>query len=58
MDLEAEAREQGLTPAQLSRKIDKIKGYRLIPPANDWEDGLNTGLDWALRVIVGDKSAD
>lgn len=58
MDLEAEAREQGLTPAQLSRKIDKIKGYMLQPPANDWEDGLNTGLEWALRVIVGDKSAD
>lgn len=50
--------EHGLTPEQLERKIKKIMGYQLLPPANDWEDGLNTGLDWAVRVLVGDKSAD
>ena len=50
--------ERGLTPEQYRRKVEKIKGYMLLPPSNDWEDGLNTGLDWALRVLVGDKSAD
>lgn len=50
--------KHGLTPEQLDRKIKKIMSYQLLPPANDWEDGLNTGLDWAVRVLVGDKSAD
>lgn len=58
MDIEAIAEEDGLTSEQFKRKVAKIRGYILQPPANDWEDGFNTGLDWALRVLFGDKSAD
>ena len=42
----------------LQRKISKITNARLQPPVSEWEDGFNTGLEWALRLLNGDKSAD
>ena len=42
----------------LERKIKKIEAAKMEPPANDWELGVNTGLEWALRILAGDKSAD
>lgn len=47
-----------LTEEQFERKLKKIRDAKLVPSSSDWEDGLNTGLEWALRILVGDKSAD
>jgi hypothetical protein len=35
------------------RKIEDAK----IPVKDEWSEGLNAGLDWAIRIITGDKSA-
>mgnify|MGYP000435096172 CR=1 FL=1 len=35
-------------------KLDKA----MIPETDQWSEGLNTGLRWAIRVLNGDKSAD
>ena len=37
----------------IAKKIESQK----VPQKDDWSDGLNTGIDWALRVLRGDKSA-
>ena len=36
------------------KKIENSK----ITTTDEWTDGLNTGLDWALRILNQDKSAD
>ena len=35
------------------KKIDEAK----VPVKDEWTDGLNTGLDWAIRILNKDKSA-
>jgi hypothetical protein len=40
----------------IEKFIQKIE-YSKIPEKDEWSKGLNTGLDWAIRVITGDKSA-
>ena len=42
--------------AIIEKFIQKIE-YSKIPEKDEWTKGLNTGLDWAIRVITGDKSA-
>jgi len=42
--------------AIIEKFIQKIE-YSKIPEKDEWSKGLNTGLDWAIRVITGDKSA-
>jgi hypothetical protein len=29
----------------------------MIPETDEWSKGLNTGLEWAVRILKGDKSA-
>ena len=39
--------------AKVIKKIDEAK-----PPIKDeWSEGFNTGLDWAIRILEKDKSA-
>lgn len=38
------------------RVVSRIKST-LIPETDDWSKGLNTGLEWAIRILNGDKSA-
>lgn len=38
------------------RVVARIKST-LIPETDDWSKGLNTGLEWAIRILNGDKSA-
>jgi hypothetical protein len=35
------------------RKIEEAK----IPIKDEWSEGLNTGMDWAIRILKKDKSA-
>lgn len=42
--------------AMIEKFIQKIE-YSKIPEKDEWSKGLNTGLDWAIRVITNDKSA-
>lgn len=35
------------------KKIDEAK----IPVKDEWSEGLNMGLDWAIRILEKDKSA-
>ena len=36
--------------------IEKIKAAK-VPVTDEWTDGLNAGLDWAVRILNKDKSA-
>jgi len=39
-------------------KIESAKTS--VPPESkdfEWMEGFNSGLDWALRILTGDKSA-
>jgi hypothetical protein len=42
--------------AELKDFITKIE-ERKIKPTDEWGDGLNQGLDWAVRILRKDKSA-
>jgi hypothetical protein len=42
--------------AMIQKFVQKIE-YSKITEKDEWSKGLNTGLDWAIRVITGDKSA-
>jgi hypothetical protein len=42
--------------AVIQKFVQKIE-YSKITEKDEWSKGLNTGLDWAIRVITGDKSA-
>lgn len=35
------------------RKIENA----MIPETDEWSKGLNMGLEWAIRILKGDKSA-
>lgn len=41
---------------EIQNYIDKIEAAK-INATNEWEDGLNTGLGWAQKILRGDKSA-
>jgi hypothetical protein len=36
--------------------IKKIQNAK-IPETDEWSTGLNTGLEWSIRILKGDKSA-
>jgi hypothetical protein len=43
---------------KIKQKIEEAKTN--LPAGHkdaEWMDGFNAGLDWALRIINGDKSA-
>lgn len=42
--------------AMIQKFVSKIE-YSKIPVKDEWSEGLNAGLDWAIRIITGDKSA-
>jgi len=42
--------------AELKDFITKIEEVK-IKPTDEWGDGLNQGLDWAIRILKKDKSA-
>jgi len=45
-----------LQNAMIEKFVQKID-YAKITEKDEWSKGLNTGLDWAIRIITGDKSA-
>jgi len=45
-----------LHQAYIEKFVSKIE-YSKITEKDDWSKGLNAGLDWAIRIITGDKSA-
>ena len=45
-----------LHKAFIEKFVQKIE-YSKITEKDEWSKGLNTGLDWAIRIITGDKSA-
>lgn len=45
------------TDERIIKFIKKIENAK-IPAKDEWSEGLNTGLDWAIRILNGDKSAD
>jgi hypothetical protein len=44
------------TKAEIDKCIKKIEDAR-IPVTDDWTDGVNNGLEWAVRILKKDKSA-
>lgn len=59
-DVDVEIRVKELVLAELkieiNKFIEKIKEAK-INPTDEWGDGLNTGMEWAIRILRGDKSA-
>jgi hypothetical protein len=41
---------------EMEKVIQKIIESKVIVK-DEWTDGLNTGMDWAIRIIRKDKSA-
>ena len=41
---------------ELEKFIQKIQDAK-IPVKDEWSDGLNAGLEWAVRILNKDKSA-
>ena len=41
---------------ELDKYISKIEAAR-VPVTDDWTDGVNNGLEWAVRILKKDKSA-
>ena len=44
------------TRKEIQNFINKIEQAK-INPTDEWGDGLNQGLDWAIRILKKDKSA-
>ena len=42
--------------AEIQNFINKIEEAK-IKAVDEWGDGLNQGLDWAIRILKKDKSA-
>lgn len=45
---------------ELKMEIDKFIARieeSKVPATDDWTDGVNTGLGWAVRILKKDKSA-
>lgn len=56
--LEIQAKQIGQAEylQHVSKVIKKIEDAK--PPIKDeWTEGFNTGLDWAIRILEKDKSA-
>ena len=58
MDVEIRVKELLLAELkiEINKFIEKIEAAK-INSTNEWEDGLNAGLEWAIRILRGDKSA-
>jgi hypothetical protein len=41
---------------EVDKYVAKIEAAR-IPVTDDWTDGVNNGLEWAVRILRKDKSA-
>jgi hypothetical protein len=41
---------------EIEKSIQKIEEAK-IPIKDEWSDGLNVGMDWAIRILKKDKSA-
>ncbi len=41
---------------EIEKFIQKIEDAK-IPVKDEWSEGLNMGLDWAIRILRKDKSA-
>jgi len=44
----------------LDKELDVFKQKikeAMVPDKDEWTDGFNTGLNWALRILNKDKSA-
>lgn len=44
------------TKMEIDKAIQKIEEAK-IPIKDEWSDGLNMGMDWAIRILKKDKSA-
>lgn len=59
-DVDVEIRVKELVLAELKIEINKfihkIEEAK-INATDEWGDGLNTGMEWAIRILRGDKSA-
>ena len=44
------------TKMEIDKCIAKIEAAR-VPVTDDWTDGVNNGLEWAVRILKKDKSA-
>jgi hypothetical protein len=59
-DLDVEIRVKELLHAELkieiNKHIEKIEAAK-IKATDEWGDGLNMGMEWAIRILRGDKSA-
>ena len=44
------------TKMEIDKSIAKIEAAR-VPVTDDWTDGVNNGLEWAVRILKKDKSA-
>ena len=40
----------------VDKVIQKIEDSK-IPVKDDWTEGVNVGMDWAIRILRKDKSA-
>jgi len=40
---------------EIDKAIQKIEEAK-IPIKDEWSDGLNVGMDWAIRILKKDKS--
>jgi hypothetical protein len=43
------------TKMEIEKLIKRIEDAR-VPITDDWTDGVNNGLEWAVRIIKKDKS--
>jgi hypothetical protein len=41
---------------ETAKLIEKIEAAK-VPVTDEWTDGLNAGLAWAVRILSKDKSA-
>jgi hypothetical protein len=44
------------TQARIDKVIQKIEESK-VPIKDEWTDGLTVGMEWAIRILRGDKSA-
>lgn len=41
---------------EINKAISKIEEAK-IPIKDEWSEGLNVGMNWAIRILKKDKSA-
>jgi hypothetical protein len=41
---------------ETAKLIEKIQAAR-VPITDEWTEGVNAGLEWAVRILNKDKSA-